>query len=214
VKEREAALRIRYAGFEVKRPRILNKNKELKETQKLNVIYVREEQQDKAAEPLEWFLMTNEPVEDIEAAYEKAAWYMQRWKIEQFHYVLKSGCAVEKLQERSMEKTTLLVLMYSIIATAIMNITYIARIHPALPCTVCFEEGEWKVLYCTAHKTKTPPEKPYTIAEAVTYLSRLGGPKRAPGDGPPGVKTIWVGLDKLNALLEYKEWLPNSVGQV
>jgi hypothetical protein len=77
-----------------------------------------------------------------------------------------------------MEKTTLLVLMYSVIAVAIMNITYIARIHPALPCTVCFEEDEWKVLYCTAHKTKTPPEKPYTIAEAVTYLSWLGGPRR------------------------------------
>ena len=48
---------------------------------------------------------------------------MQRWKIEQFHYVLKSGCAVEKLQERRMDKTTVLVLMYSIIATFIMNIT-------------------------------------------------------------------------------------------
>jgi hypothetical protein len=73
-----------------------------------------------------------------------------------------------------MEKTTLLVLTYSIIAAAIMNITYIARVHPVLPCTVCFEEDEWKVLYCTAHKTKTPPEKPYTMAEAVTYLSWLG----------------------------------------
>jgi hypothetical protein len=216
VKEREATLQIRYANFEVKRPSILNKNKGLKETQKVNVIYVREEQQDKAAEfdPVEWFLITNEPVENTETAYEKAVWYMQRWKIERFQYVLKSGCAVEKLQERSMEKITLLVLMYSIIATAIMNIAYIARIHPALPCTVCFEEDEWKVLYCTAHETKTPPEKPYTIAEAITYLSWLGGPRRAPSDGPPGVKTIWIGLDKLNTLLEYKEWLPNSVGQV
>jgi hypothetical protein len=28
---------------------------------------------------------------------------MQRGRIEQFHYALKSGCEVEKLQERSME---------------------------------------------------------------------------------------------------------------
>jgi hypothetical protein len=219
VKEREATLQIRYADFEVKRPNILNKNKGLKETQKVNVIYVREEQQGKAGEaaefdPVEWFLITNEPVENTETAYEKAVWYMQRWKIERFHYVLKSGCAVEKLQERSMEKTTTLVLMYSIIAAAVMNITYIARVHPQLLCTVCFEEDEWKVLYCTANKTKKPPEKPYTIAEAVTYLSWLGGPKRAPSDGPPGVKTIWIGLNKLNTLLTYREWLPNSVGQV
>jgi hypothetical protein len=213
-KERGAVLQIRYHGFEIRRPLILNKVKHLKASHEVNVIYVCEEQQDKAVEPVEWFLMTNEPVENIETAYEKVTWYMQRWKVEQFHHVLKSGCAVEKLQERSMEKTTLLVLMYSIIAAAIMNITYIARIHPALPCTVCFEEDEWKVLYCTANKTKKPPKKPYTIREAIVYLSWLGGPKRAPSDGPPGVKTIWIGLDKLNTLLTYKEWLPNSVGQV
>jgi hypothetical protein len=174
----------------------------------VNIIYVKEEQQDKAIEPLEWFLMTNEKVETAEDAYEKAAWYMQRWKIERFHYVLKSGCAVEKLQERSMEKTTLLVLMYSVIAVVIMNMTYIARIRPQEPCTIFFKEDEWKVLYCTANKTKKAPRKPYSIQEAVTYLSWLGGPKRAPSDGPPGVKTIWIGLDKLNTLLAYKEWMP------
>jgi hypothetical protein len=212
LKEREAVLQIRYASFEVKRPLILNKVKHLEASHKVNVVYVKEEQPhsgnaDESAEPIEWFLMTNELVEDATAAYEKACWYMQRWKIEQFHHVLKSGCAVEKLQERSMEKTTTLVLMYSIIAAAILNITFIARVHPDLPCSVCFEEEEWKVLYCTANKTKVPPEKPYTIGEAVTYLSWLGGPKRAPSDGPPGVKTIWIGLDKLYTLLAYKEWL-------
>ena len=108
--EREAVLQIRYGGFEIKRPHILNKNKKLRDTQEVNIIYVKEEQQDKAIEPLEWFLMTNEPVQTVEDAYEKAVWYMQRWKIEQFHYVLKSGCTVEKLQERSMGKTTMLVL--------------------------------------------------------------------------------------------------------
>jgi len=50
-------------------------------------------------------------------------------------------------------------------------------------------------------------KKPYTVAEAAAYLSRLGGPERAPSDGPPGVKTIWIGLDKFNALLAYKEWM-------
>ena len=207
LKEREAILHIRYGNFNVKRPEILNKLKSTKASLEVNVIYVHEKQQDKSIEPIEWFLMTNEPVKDGQAAYEKAVWYMRRWRVEQFHYVLKSGCAVEKLQERSMEKTTTLVLMYSIIAAAIMNITYIARIHPQLPCTVCFEEDEWKLLYCTANKTKKPPDKPYTIEEAVTFLSWLGGPKRAPSDGPPGLKTIWIGFDKLNTLLTFKEWM-------
>ena len=206
-KEREADLQIRYGSFQIQRPLILNKIKYLKASHDVQVIYVQEEQHDKTIEPIEWFLMTNEPVIDGTAAYEKALWYMQRWKVEQFHHVLKSGCAVEKLQARSMEKTKTLVLMYSIIAAAIMSITFIARIYPLLPCTVCFEKDEWEVLYCVANKTKAPPENPYTIVEAVEYLSWLGGPKRAPSDGPPGVKTIWIGLNKLNTLLAYRDWL-------
>jgi hypothetical protein len=45
------------------------------------------------------------------------------------------------------------------------------------------------------------------MKEAVEYLGRLGGPKRAPGDGPPGVKTIWIGLMKLYILLAYREYI-------
>jgi hypothetical protein len=41
----------------------------------------------------------------------QVGYYLQRWKIERFHYVLKSGCAIEKPQERSMDKTTTLILM-------------------------------------------------------------------------------------------------------
>jgi hypothetical protein len=133
---------------------------------------------------------------------------MQRWKIERFHYVLKSGCTVEKIQERSIEKTTTLVLMYSILSVLIMNMTYIARINPDLLCSCMFEEDEWKILYCTANKTKRAPNNPYSIAEAIMYLGQLGGPKRAPTDGPPGVKTVWIGLMNLRLLLSYRDFLP------
>jgi hypothetical protein len=208
LKEREGVLEIRYGCFEVKRPSILNKNKTLSESEKVWVIYAKEESPPEGVEPIQWFLMTNERVETVEAAYERVKYYTQRWKIQRFHYVLKSGCCeVEKLQERTIDKTTMLVLMYSVIAVMILNMTYIARIQPEAPCTVFFQEEEWKALYCAVKKTKKVPREPYSIQEAVTYLSWLGGPKRAPSDGPPGVKTIWVGLAKLYILLAYREWL-------
>jgi hypothetical protein len=49
----------------------------------------------------------------------------------------------------------------------------------------------------TSLREVQPPEKPHTIVEAVKYIGWLGGPKTAPGDGPPGVKTVWKGLQKL-----------------
>jgi hypothetical protein len=101
IPEREAVLQLRYALFTIKRPHILNPVKTLPESVEVNVIYAKEEHPPKGKAAIEWFLMTSEPVTTDEEAYEYVGYYMQRWKIERFHYVLKSGCAIEKLQERS-----------------------------------------------------------------------------------------------------------------
>jgi hypothetical protein len=71
---------------------------------------------------------------------------------------------------------------------------------------VMLGEEEWKLLYCVANKVKEGPKKAYTVREAVEYPGRLGGPKRAPSGGPPGVKTVWIGLMKLYILLAYREY--------
>jgi hypothetical protein len=146
VPERKTVLQARYASYAVKRPQILNKVRALPDSITMQVIYVREEKSAKGKSPTEWFLVTGGPVNSSKEAYEYAGYYIQRWKIERFHYVLKSGCAIEKLQERSIEKAVTLILMYSVIAVFIMNLTYIARIHPGLPCSLLLGEGEWKLL--------------------------------------------------------------------
>ena len=53
------------------------------------------------------------------------------------------------------------------------------------------------MLYRLINKTKTAPEKPYSLGEAIAYLGELGSYRRAPSDGPPGVNSIWKGLFKL-----------------
>ncbi|MDR1958440.1 MAG: hypothetical protein LBQ54_05280, partial [Planctomycetaceae bacterium] len=80
-------------------------------------------------------------------------------------------------------------------------------------CTILFDEEEWKVLYCVANRTKKVPEKPYTIGEAVEHIGNLGGPRRSPSDGPPGVKTVWRGLQKFHTLYDYREMF-DFMGQV
>jgi hypothetical protein len=88
-----------------------------------------------------------------------------------------------------------------------MNMTYAGRLMPDAPCSMLLETEEWQLLYRIANKTKTVPENPYSMKDAINYLGWLGGPKRAPSDGPPGVKTIWIGLMKLYILLAYQEYL-------
>jgi hypothetical protein len=70
--------------------------------------------------------MTSEEAESFEAACEMAGCYIQRRRIKRFHYVLKSGCKVEELQERNMENMKALILMYSVLAVFIMNLTHIS----------------------------------------------------------------------------------------
>ncbi|GHU20058.1 hypothetical protein FACS189472_10770 [Alphaproteobacteria bacterium] len=98
-------------------------------------------------------------------------------------------------------KIVALLLMYSIISFFIMNLTYMAKINPDVSCSILFDEDEWKVLYCAGNRTKTPPSEPYSMKDAVTYLGRIGDPKRAPSDGPPGLKAIWIGLSNFHLLL-------------
>jgi hypothetical protein len=105
IPEREAVLQMRHASYSVKRQHILNRVKTLPDCIDMRVIYMKEEKPPAGKAAIEWFLMTGGPIGSLEEAYEYAGYYMQRRKIERFHYVLKSGCAIEKLQERSIDRT-------------------------------------------------------------------------------------------------------------
>jgi hypothetical protein len=212
IKAREATPDISFKQFNIKKPHTPDGNQTIKRGVTMNIIYVKERQTSKDINPIELILATNGSVTNFEDAYEKVCYYVQRWKTERFHYVLKSGCEVENIQERAYDETTRLLLMYSFIAVTLLNMTYIARVNPNLPCSVLFDEDERKILFCMANKTKIPSKEVYTIKEAITFIGWPGGPGRAPGDGPPGVKTIWKGLIKLHTMLEYRELLADSVG--
>jgi hypothetical protein len=145
-------------------------------------------------EPIEWILATNLPVETAGEAMIVVQYYVQRWKIERFHYILKSGCKVEEIQQRSVERILPVIFLCSMIANFILALTYFARITPDADCDLFLEDDEWKLLYRFAKRTKIPPDKPYSLAEAVKMLGEFGVGKRAPSDGDFGVKAIWLGL--------------------
>jgi hypothetical protein len=62
----------------------------------LTVIHADERGAPKGREPIRWKLLTNLPVNDLSAAIEKLNWYAQRWKLETYHKILKSGCRAEQ----------------------------------------------------------------------------------------------------------------------
>ena len=207
VPKRTATLELKYCRVKVLEPANTLKAFRKSPSVALSILYVQEINAPEGLEPIEWYLATSVDMTNADEAMERVNWYVHRWKIERFHYILKNGCEIEELQARKAERLQKLILMYSIISVRILNITYLARQKPETLCTELMPEQEWKVLYCIANKTSMVPTTIPTVKEIVSYLAKLGGFLGRKGDGEPGAKVIWKGLNELTIVLEHYKYL-------
>lgn len=205
--ERTAMMEYQFGRFQLKKPAI-RREKELPESILVNAVFVHErKEEEEGKEPLHWFLLTTEEINNKEEAERIIQDYIARWKIECFHHVLKSGCKIEEKQARSYNNLTILTLLYSVIALIVLSLTYMGRVYPNLPAGLVFTEKECHILYHAANKTREEMKHEYTISEAVNDLAVLGGRKGVPSDGFAGVNSIWKGLYRLGILLEYASFV-------
>jgi hypothetical protein len=198
---RQTEMEIAYCHVKIKKPVNIN-DERVAEIISINLVRITETTPLDGEKPIEWILAANISLCNDEDAMTIVEYYIQRWKIERFHYVLKSGCNAEKIQQRSYDRIKPVLFIYSVIALYIMTITYLGRVSPDIKCDMFLDEDEWKILFCIANKTKTPPDIPYSLSDAINYLGLLGGYKRAPCDGAPGLKAIWKGLFVLYQTIE------------
>jgi hypothetical protein len=166
---------------------------------RVSVVRVREvETTPEAEEPIEWLILTTVPVYTLPRAVEIVEAYAQRWKVERYHYTLKSGCRIEELQLEGADRIERALSIYTVVAWRLLYMTYVARVAPELPCTVILEEDEWQALFVVGSKRAKPlPEKVPTVREAVRMIATLGGFQGRKGDGEPGVQSIWTGFGRL-----------------
>ena len=78
-----------------------------------------------------------------------------------------------------------------------MQLTYQSRATPEASCEVILTQDEWQALYLTINKTASLPSTTPTLAQAAKWIGRLGGHLGRKSDGPPGLKTIWLGYMRL-----------------
>jgi hypothetical protein len=159
--------------------------------------------------PLHWLLLTTLTVETPEQALQVVRFYTYRWRVERFHYTLKSGgCHFEDSQRR--------LAVCSEVAWRLLGLTYQARQTPDAPCTVALTKAEWQALTAFVQRTPTPAEQPPTLAEAVRAIAKLGGFLGRKRDGQPGVKVLWRGWLRLQDIVA--TWVifhpPENVGNL
>jgi hypothetical protein len=123
-------------------------------------------------------------------------WYGQRWGIEVWHKVMKSGCKVEDCLLETADRLKRYLALFSVIALRLMRITYLARTAPDEPCTEVLSDDEWKALHVRVRRSD-PKETPPTLKEAVRMIGLLGGHLGRCCDGEPGVTVLWRGWQRL-----------------
>ncbi len=194
---REAHLELRWKRVTIEPPRHQVKRTHTTPVA-LTAVLVTEVTAPEGVKPLKWLLLTTLPVEDVESAWEVVKWYSYRWLVERYHYVLKSGCRVEQLQLESAEQIERALATYTIVAWRLLWLTYQARVSGEQPCSVALEQDEWQALAATHHQQAIVMQQPPSLRTAVRWLAQLGGFLARKGDGEPGVKTLWQGLQRLH----------------
>jgi hypothetical protein len=134
---RIAEMEITFASVNLKKPAV-RKEAHIAETVLFNVVRIVEKNPPENCEPIEWFLATNLSVTTAEEAFKIVQYYVQRWKIERFHHVLKSGCNIEKIQQRSYDGIVPMLLIYSVIASYILAMTITSQEVPDATCDYFF----------------------------------------------------------------------------
>ena len=145
--------------------------------------------------PLCWRLLTNREVTSLAQAVELIDWYRARWEIEMFFHVLKTGCKVEALQLASLARIERALALLMVVSWRIARLMRLGRTCPDLPASLMFEPDEVAAAY-TLNKLSRPKDEP-RLNDVIRLVARLGGFLARKGDGEPGVKTLWIGLQRV-----------------
>lgn len=200
---REAVLTIRYRSITIRPPATHLRRKELPDLP-ITAILAAERDPPEGAEPIRWFLLTTVPINSLDDAIQAVVWYSRRWLIERYHYVLKSGCQIERLQLETAQRLRRALATYCVVAWQLLWLTYEARNNPDASCEPVLPDERWKVLHHAVFPKAPLPTAAPSLRQAVRMIARLGGFLARKGDGEPGVKTIWRGLRRFDDL--YRGW--------
>ena len=109
-------------------------------------VLARETETTAGDEPIEWRLITTCELQAPADAVEKVEWYAGRWAIEVYHRTFKSGCKIEERQLGAAERIESGLVVDMVMAWRVHHLTKLGRETPDVPCTVFFEDHEWKGL--------------------------------------------------------------------
>ena len=199
-KNREVAVRVRLKAGEVNVYPRADLSPAKHKTQGLSIVMAEEidcvdiktgARVEQEGDGTSWLLLTSLGAGNREEVERVVEFYAMRWRIEQFHFMLKSGgLNVEKLQFDDVHTLTNALSFYSVIAWQMMAITYQVRENPERVATTVMPEEEVTLL---ARVTRNSILTARDVMVALGKLIGFAPSKRQP---LPGTKVVGQALER------------------
>lgn len=170
---------------------------EFPENLEINIVHVFEAMPPNGNTPVQWLLATSEPIDTSEQVAAIVDAYRARWMIEEYFKALKTGCAFESRQLRSMHTLTNALALLAPIAWRLLLLRTLEREAPSTPATDIVDPILLEALAAKLKEIREPkplPPNP-TVADLMRGIARLGGHHKS--NGPPGWQLLWYGFQGL-----------------
>jgi hypothetical protein len=158
----------------------------------LNVIHVYERRPPRGEPAVEWFLLTNLPVDTPDAIAFAVDCYRARWVIEEFFKALKTGCQYERRQLETAESLLNALAILAPVAWRLLRLRDLARSNHRAPATAALTAAQLEVLRAVAKRPL--PARP-SARDALLAVATLGGHLKSNGD--PGWLVLGRGMHDL-----------------
>lgn len=158
----------------------------------VNVLWIHEENAPTGQTGLDWLLLTSEAVDTPKAAERVVRMYCGRWKIEEWHKALKTGCKIEERQLEEWDRLEVLLGIYSVIAWRLLVLRDAARAMAECPAEVLTDEDR-----TILHRLAPKLPKKASARDYLRTIAKLGGFLGRKGDKDPGWMTLWHGYTRL-----------------
>lgn len=163
----------------------------------INVVHVREIGSPNPEDPIEWFLLTSEPIDTAEQIADVVQAYRTRWIIEEFFKALKTGCAMEERELESLHTLTNVLALCIPIAYQLLAVRHLARTQPTAPASSVFSPTQIAIMQA---KTKLGTDP--TALQALEAVAYLGSHFESFSKKMPGWRVLSRGMQRLHALEE------------
>jgi Transposase DNA-binding len=162
----------------------------------VNAVQVVEVDVPEGQSPIEWLLLTSEPIATADQLLAVVDRYRSRWVIEEYFQALKTGCALEKRQLESVDALLKALAIFIPVAWSLLLLRDIPRDRPDASATEVLTATQLAALRAVL-RTECRfqlPARP-TVLDAMNGIAMLGG--HIPSNGPPGWQVLGRGYDDL-----------------